>query len=77
MFRFTQPTYIVGEANGPGLPAIELFSGTLTFPIDVQVATVPGGSATRKCIRATAINTLMNMASNYTSCITLVTTRVY
>ena len=48
MFRFTQPTYVVGEANGPGQPAIELFSGILTFPIDVQVATVLGGSAIRE-----------------------------
>ena len=45
-FRYSQPTYVVGESNGPALPAIELVFGTLTFDIDVDVATVPGGSAT-------------------------------
>lgn len=44
-FRYTSSTYAVGEANGPAQPAIELVSGTLTFPIDVDVATVTGGSA--------------------------------
>jgi hypothetical protein len=46
LFGFTQTTYVVGEANGPALPAIGLFSGTLTFPIQVQVTTAAGGSAT-------------------------------
>ena len=44
-FRYTQLTYVVGESNGPAVPAIELVFGTLMFDIDVDVATVPGGSA--------------------------------
>lgn len=45
-FQFSQATYAVGESNGPGMPAIVLVFGELTFPIDVDVATVAGGSAT-------------------------------
>ena len=48
-FRYSQPTYVVGESNGPAQPAIELVFGTLTFDIDVDVATVAGGSATGIC----------------------------
>ena len=45
-FQFSQPTYSVGESDGPGMPTIVLVFGELTFPIDVDVATVAGGSAT-------------------------------
>ena len=45
-FRYSQPTYVVGESNGPAMPAIELVFGTLTFEINVDVTTVAGGSAT-------------------------------
>ena len=45
-FQFTQANYPVGESSGPGVPAIVLVFGELTFPIDVDVATVAGGSAT-------------------------------
>lgn len=48
-FRYSQPTYVVEESNGPAVPAIELVFGTLTFAIDVDVATVAGGSATGMC----------------------------
>ena len=47
-FQFTQATYVVGEDAGPGQPAIVLVFGELTFPIDVQVATVQGATATCK-----------------------------
>lgn len=36
----------MGESSDPGLLAIELVFGELTFPIAVDVATVAGGSAT-------------------------------
>ena len=45
-FGFSQTTYVVGESNGPAMPAIVLLFGELTFPIDVDVSTVAGGSAT-------------------------------
>ncbi len=45
-FRYSQPTYVVGESSGPATPAIDLVFGTLTFEINVDVATVAGGSAT-------------------------------
>ena len=37
IFQFTQPEYREDEDNSPLVAGIQLVSGTLTFPITVQV----------------------------------------
>ena len=46
VFSFTETSYDVSEDAGPAVVVVELSRADLTFPIDVTVETVGGGSAT-------------------------------
>ena len=49
MFSFTETSYDVSEDAGPAVVVVELGGADLTFPIDVTVESVGGGSATGTC----------------------------
>ena len=49
MFSFTEASYDVSEDAGTAVVVVELGGADLTFPIDVTVETVGGGSATGTC----------------------------
>ncbi|XP_064394225.1 uncharacterized protein LOC135341566 isoform X3 [Halichondria panicea] len=46
IFQFTERSYSVDESDGPARPAIELVDKILTFPINIAIVDVFGGSAT-------------------------------
>ena len=49
MFSFTETSYDVSEDAGPAVVTVELSGADLTFPIDVTVETVAGGTAIGTC----------------------------
>ena len=49
MFSFTETSYDVSEDAGPAVVVVELGGAHLTFPIDVTVETIAGGTATGTC----------------------------
>ena len=49
VFSFTETSYDVSEDAGPAVVTVELGGADLTFPINVTVETIAGGTATGTC----------------------------
>ena len=49
VFSFTETSYDVNENAGTAAVTVELSGADLTFPIDMTVETVAGGTATGTC----------------------------